>query len=208
MKKIIKLMTAAAVLLTTLIMTGCDPAIKEQFEGPKDKWLEKEVTWKDSNEQEKGKGTAYLYYTDNENPSIAELNNDIKLKKGLNIVFIPEKPKGETASTLYTTFKNAANNGDIPYTFFNIPKDKDISVSANEIDESVDTSSTGNSFKIKMTDAKWTLICTANPTMKNTATETVPYALKSSNFSQVNLDDAEIKKLFSWRQLLIMLLQE
>lgn len=201
MKKFTKILGVAAVLLCGMMLTGCETAdaIKEEFTGPKNKWLEKEVEYKKDESSASAKGTVYLYYTDDENPTVAGLNSDIDLVTGLNIIFIPEKPEGQTVSTLYTAFKNAANGGDIPYVVYNLPK-------GEEISENDGNSSTP--FKFTMTDAKWTAFCVANPSVKNSAKSEIPYPFTSSYFKKVDMTNENVKALFSWKQLLIMLLQE
>lgn len=204
MKKFTKILGVAAVLLCGMMLTGCETAdaIKEEFTGPKNKWLEREVEYKKDESSASAKGTVYLYYTDDENPTVAGLNSDIELVKGLNIVFLPKKPTDETAQTLYKAFKDKLNNDKIPYAVYNFPKDTEVVVSEDE-------SSSANTKKIKMTDAKWTAFCLANPSVKNTATETVPSKLTDDEaYGKVDVEADEIKQLFSWKQLLIMLLQE
>ena len=204
MKKFTKIMSIAAVLLCGLMIMGCDDpdAIKEELTGPKNKWLEKEVEYKKDESSASTKATVYLYYTDDENPTVADLNSDIDLVKGLNIVFLPKKPADETAQTLYKAFKDNLNGDKIPYAVYNFPKDTEVIVSEDE-------SSSANTKKIKMTDAKWTAFCLANPTVKNTATEKVPSKLTDDDaYGKVNVDANEIKQLFSWKKLLIMLLQD
>lgn len=198
MKKFTKILGAAALLLCGLMITGCED-IKDEFEGPKNMWLTKEVTYQKDGTGVGAKATVYLYYTDDENPTVQGLSSDVELKTGLNIVFIPDEPEGDTVSTLYNTFKNAVNDGDIPFAVFNLPKGKESTVNDDGSSEA---------FKITMSDAKWTAFCLANPKTKNTATTEIPYPLKSGYFGKVDVTTEEIKALFSWRQLLIMLLQQ
>ena len=199
MNKLIKIISIAAILLAGLMIMGCED-FKEEFEGPKNMWLEKEVTYNKTGGDGGAKATVYLYYTDDENPAVSGLNEDIDLKPGLNIVFVPDKPKGsETASALYTTFKNTLNGSDNPYAVFNLKKNEELSI-ADDTSESP--------FNIKMTDAKLTAFCIANTKTKNSATNEIPYPLCHDSYSSVDITKDDIKALFSWRQLLIMLLQE
>ena len=199
MKKFTKIISAAALILCGVIVFGCED-LKDEFEGPKNMWLEKEVTYNKTGGDGGAKATVYLYYTDDENPSISELNSDIELKAGLNIIFVPDAPEGsETASNLYSTFKAALNESKEPYAVFNLEKNVEASI-ADDTSESP--------FKIKMTDAKWTAFCIANPKTKNSATKDVPYPLCHKSYANVDITKEDIKALFSWRQLLIMLLQD
>lgn len=198
MKKYGKLIVAAAVLLCGMIFTGCDE-IKEEFEGPKDKWLTKEIDYNSEKFTISGKATVYLYYTDEDSPSIEELNDDITLKKGLNIILVPQKPTGNgTVSTLYTSLETYVNSGDTPYVVYNLPKGKAI--------EEADDESDSSPFKITMSDTVWNSFCTINQKTKSTATTDTPYPLKSNGFSKINASLEQLKAIFSWKELLIMLL--
>ncbi len=93
MKKYLKIMTVAAMLLCGLVISGCED-LKDEFEGPKNMWLTKEVTYKKDSSSIEANATVYLYYTDDEEPQVKGLNSDIELKAGLNIVFVPDSPEG------------------------------------------------------------------------------------------------------------------
>ena len=199
MKKFSKILGAAALLLCGLMISGCED-IKDEFEGPKNMWLTKEVTYQKDGTGVGAKATVYLYYTDDENPTVSDLNSDIELKAGLNIIFVPDEPEGsDTTSTLYSTFKNALNGNKEPYAVINLSKNSDFEI---------DDDASGKPFTIKMTDAKWTAFCIANPKTKNSATKDIPYPLCHRSWANVDITKDDVKALFSWRQLLIMLLQQ
>jgi len=197
MKKYVKILTIVAVVLSGMLVTGCDD-LKEEFEGPKDKWLEKEVSYSKTDGGISANATVYLYYTDKSEPEIEGLNNDITLHKGLNIFFVPEEVEaGEAASILYSTLKNSLNNKKEPYAYYYLAKDTKTSITDDEGTKSY-----------TMNDTLWTTFCTLNPSTKATATNSIPYPLCHKNFAAVDVTKEEVKSLFSWRKLLIMLLAD
>ena len=79
MKKFTKILSAAALILCGVMFSGCED-LKDEFEGPKNMWLTKEVTYQKDGTGVGAKATVYLYYTDDENPTIQGLNSDIGVK--------------------------------------------------------------------------------------------------------------------------------
>ena len=197
MKKFVKFFVAMAILVSGFLATSCDD-LKKEFEGPKDKWLEKQVSYSKTDGGVSASATVYLYYTDDDEPEIEKLNSDITIHKGLNIFFVPEEVEaGDTVSTLYSTLKASLNNDKEPYAYFCLAKDKETSISDDM----------GTKAYI-MNDALWSTFCTLNPSTKASATTDIPYPLSRSSFAAVDVSKEEIKALFSWRKLLIMLLAD
>ena len=195
MKKYGKLIVAAAVLLCGMIFTGCDFGKEEM--APEDKWLTKEVEYKKDNSSVSAKATVYLYYTNKDEPEVSGLTSGIQLKKGLNIFFVPDEPEiGETASVLYSTLKDSLNNGKEPYAYFNLPKGSAVN----------DPDNSGDSYSITMSDELWATFCLLNPIARSKASNENPYPLCHNTFAAVDVSKEAVKNLFSWKQLLIMLL--
>ena len=91
MKKFTKILTAAAVLLSTLLITGCGAAenLKEALSAPKDTWFRKEVTYKSgSGENEKSTELVVFMLYSEDGYTSNDLRSDVTVGPGLTVVVI------------------------------------------------------------------------------------------------------------------------
>ena len=101
MKKIMAVLSAMFVLACGMMMTGCE--LKEALEnlvGPKDKWCEKEFTYKtdDAENPQTSTITCYMFYSDKGIVAgTSGYKADFTVPAGLTLVAIADKSQGCTA---------------------------------------------------------------------------------------------------------------
>lgn len=135
MKKYVKLVVAAAVLLCGMIFTGCKD-LRELFAAPQDEWFMRQVTYTRSDKE----ATLNVFVRYSEEDFTTE--NDVPIGAGLTVVV-----------TAYTDANNIltelADNKYIMKTFSNI--------NTNTITATVDDSNQ-DSVSFKMSTTKWDIM--------------------------------------------------
>ena len=149
MKKFTKILTAAAVLLSTLLITGCGAAenLKEALSAPKDTWFRKEVTYKSgSGETEESTDlVVYMCYSDT-GYTASNLKKGVTFESGLTVVVIA---KNQDSSNTVNEVVNGLVHGKYLLKTFSDKKE-------TEVDADGETSTGKKS--ITMSPTKWNII--------------------------------------------------
>ena len=199
MKKLFGIISAAVILASAMVFTGCS-AEDEEVLAPTETWVEKTYNYTSTGSDgttTTSQLTCYFMFTEkgyaNSNlknvPEASQYGSAKTIKPGLTVVAIPA-----TASALATTFSSAITSGKKPFVCKTFPLG-----TLTETDSSDSTS-----FSFEMTKAKWNVFYYANIAsfMKNDQLKNPPVPLKTEGYEQPDLTSENIKKNFSWKKLL------
>lgn len=199
MKKLLGIISAAVILASAMVFSGCS-AEDEELLAPTETWVEKTYNYTSTGSDGKtttSQLTCYFMFTEkgyaNTNlknvPEASQNGSGTTIKPGLTVVAIPA-----TESDLAKTFKDAITSGKEPFVCKTFPLG-----SLTETDSSDSTS-----YSFEMTKAKWNVFYYANITsfMKNDQLKNPPVPLKTAGYEQPDLTSENIKKNFSWKKLL------
>lgn len=168
MKKFLKIITAAAILLCGFTLAGCAAAqnLKDALSGPKDTWFRKEMNYTSGSNSTQI--VVYMCYSDN-GYSADDLESTITVGPGLTVVVI-SKDQSEDPNPIIAGLTKGKY---LMQTFSNS--------SETEIEGGTDDGTDTSSKSIKMSTAKWNVIYnsvkmeeqpgTINPLQKDTAWE-------------------------------------
>ena len=189
MKKIMAVLSAMFVLACGMMMTGCE--LKEALEnlvGPKDKWCEKEFTYKtdDAENPQTSTITCYMFYSDKGIAAgTSGYKTDFTVPAGLTLVAIADSTN------------NAANViGENKYVMKTLAKDA-------KLNGNGDTEAEG---KFEMNETLWNLICVVgDSSIPDSASKSIPDPVANNAKGEKY---TELKELgdFKWKKIIAQIL--
>ena len=179
MKKVFKILSAAALFAASLVLGSCseDDEIVQVLQGPANVWCKMPVDYtSDSDSSSTANLYAYFYYTENDTTVSGKT-----LPAGLSVVVTA---RGDTDSIISELKNNT-------YLIQSFPKDETKTIGDSEDDTA--------SINVNGSRAKWTAIYWAKDPLREAANKsTTP----PSQLSGTELSADDIKNVFSWKKLL------
>lgn len=181
MKRLFKIVTAAALFATSLVLGSCseDDEIVQVLQGPANVWCRMPVSYKNSDEStETANLYAYFYYTETD-----KTIGDAKLPTGLSVVITAN---GSSQSSIINGLTEEA------YILKTFPKDQPLTVGDSEDDTAAITFNGSRS--------KWTAIYWGKDPLHDSANQSSTPPTQVTGGTPLNADN--LKECFSWKRLL------